>query len=209
MRKIISVLLVITAAGFIVAAFFMPWVSASTSVTRVSKEITNTMGPFGGLPLFDELMSGVEKSVGMVRDAGDINVDMTVSGYDIPKMVNSRSSKTALSFVRNFFRDKEGLAEKSMLVYLLPLLAILCAGLAVVGIKYRSATISMLALSGVISLTGLYKLNTLHVSNEMVDIVILKGLWYTMYGYLSIFIIGILWIVSDIAAKYKKQGGAA
>jgi hypothetical protein len=211
MKKIIFLILNIIAAALIVFAFFMPWVNAATSVARVSEQATNAVGPLGALPFVGKVIAGVKEGTDIVRDIGDINIDTTVSGYEIPKMVNSESSKVALSFARDFFRDTEGLDKKSMLVYLLPLLAILCVGLAIIGIRYRSAVIFMLLLSGIISLGGLYKLNTLNLSNETVDLSILKGLWYTMYGYLSIFAINTLWIVSDILTRYfkrKKQGGS-
>jgi hypothetical protein len=43
-----------------------------------------------------------------------------------------------------------------------------------------------------ITFGSLYKLNTMNFSNETVRITIEKGLWYTMYSYLVIFIISIV-----------------
>jgi len=151
---IISILLIITVAGFIVAAFFMPWISAATSVARVSEQVTNTMGPLGALPFVDKIITGVKEGTDIVRGVGDMDISTTVSGYNIPKMVNLKSSKVALSFVQNFFGDTEGLDKKSMLVYLLPIFAILCMLLAIIGIKYRIAVILMLILSGAILTAG-------------------------------------------------------
>lgn len=210
MIKIIFIILNIIAAVIIITSFFMPWVSAATSVTRVSEEVANSMGPLGGLPFVGKVIAGVKEGADIVRGVGDINIGTTVSGYDIPKMVNSGSSKVALSFAQNFFQGTEGLDKKSMLVYLLPLFAIICILLTIIGIRYILALIPMLIVSGAISLAGLYNLKTVNLSNDVVDIAIQKGLWYTMYGYLAIFIINILWIASDIFTIYlkrKKQGG--
>ena len=203
-KNSIFLLIVSAATVIIVFSFFMPWVSATTSIVRVSKQVTNAIGPLGELPFVGEAISGLKEGADMIRGVGDIDINTVISGYNIPRMVNSKSSKAALSFARNFFKDTEGLGRKSLLVYLLPLLAILCTWLAFIGIKYRPAVISTLIISGIISLYGLYNLSTFNFSNEVVDIVILKWLWYTMYGYLAIFIVSVLWIAGSLMGKHIK-----
>lgn len=192
MDKRILAGLVILFAIVIIASFFMPWAKLSASVTKVSNELT------GGK--FARELSRVTKALGDF--GGNIQVKTTVSGYDIPTMVNKKSSKVAISLAQGLFKDAKDLDRKSMLVFLLPVLAFVCAALAVMGLKNKLSVISMLVISGAVSLGGLYKLKTLDLSSLVVDITIEKGLWQTMYAYLFIFIISIIWLVKD-----KKEAG--
>ena len=96
------------------------------------------------------------------------------------------------------FKDVKDLDKKVMLVYLLPLLALVCIGLAVAGLKNKAAVIIMAVLSGTIAAGGLYNLMTVNLSNLTVQISIGQGLWQTMYAYLMIFVIGIVWIILDL-----------
>ncbi|MDP3786842.1 MAG: hypothetical protein Q8R05_04740, partial [Candidatus Omnitrophota bacterium] len=99
--------------------------------------------------------------------------------------------------------DAKDLDKKSMLVYLLPLLALVCIGLAAIGLKNKIAIIVMVVLSGGIAVGGLYNLMTVSLSNLAVQISIEQGLWQTMYAYLIISVIGIVWIVLDLKGSEK------
>lgn len=205
MKKMILAVLVIICAIVIVRAFFLPWAKVSASVTKVSKELSQAAaGPLENTPFAGKFISIFEKTTKAIGEVGDIEVKTMVSGYDIPTMVNKKSSKVAISFAQTFFKDAEGLDKKSMLVFLLPLFAIVCGLLAVAGIRYNWAPVPMLIISGAISLVGLYNLKTLNLSSSVVAITIEKGLWQTIYAYLVIFILSIAWIASDIAQRKNK-----
>lgn len=190
MKKIILLSLVIITSIVIIVSFFMPWVRASTSVTKVSEKVVSGLE---GTPVAEKFISGLKKAVTAIEEFGDIKT--VVSGYDIPKMVNNKSSKIAISFTQVFFGDVKDLDKKSMLVYLMPLFAIVCVILAITGLKYKSSIVIMAVPSGVISLGGIYNLSTAKLSSAMVQITIEKGLWLTLYGYLIISILSILWLI--------------
>jgi hypothetical protein len=190
MKKFVLAGLIVFAAIVIVASFFMPWAELSASVTKVSKELT------GGK--FIRELSRITGAIGEI--GGNIKIRTSVSGYDIPSMVNKKSSKVAVSLAQGLLKDAKDIDKKAALVFLLPIFAVVCAALAVIGLKNKLSVILMLIISGAISLGGLYRLKTLDLASLPVDITIGKGLWQTMYAYLFIFIVSAIWIITD-----KKQ----
>lgn len=204
-KNLILVIFIVIATIVIITSFFMPWAHARTSVGRVSSHVNRSIGDsFSALPFVDNIVASIKDTTDVMRDLGaDVDISTVVSGYNIPRMINDKSSKIALSFAESFFGTVKDLDKKSMLVYLMPIFAIVCVMLSIAGMRYKLSVILMLLLSGGISVGGLYVLKTMNLSNELVDIVIGKGLWRTMYGYLWIFIISILWLVTDLI-KTKK-----
>jgi hypothetical protein len=61
----------------------------------------------------------------------------------------------------------------------------------------------MAVLSGGIAVGGLYNLMTVNLSNLPIQISIEQGLWQTMYAYLLICVIGIVWVVLDLKEAKK------
>ncbi len=201
MKKIALAGLVVLAAVVIVSSFFMPWAKLSASVTKVSKKLTGSAGNIKDTPLGERFMrelSRVTDAIGNV--GGDIEIKTSVSGYDIPSMANKKSSKVAASLAQSLLKDAKDLDKKAALVFLFPIFAVVCAALAVMGLKNKLSVILMLIISGVIALGGLYRLKTLDLASLPVDITIEKGLWQTLFAYLFIFIISVIWLVTD-----KKQ----
>jgi hypothetical protein len=86
---------------------------------------------------------------------------------------------------------------KSYLVYLLPLLAVFCGIAGVLGLKNKLYVMLALVLSGGVSIAGLYNLHTTDLSSLIVNISIGKGLWLTMYAFLFIFFVNIVWLISS------------
>lgn len=202
--KILFSALIIISAVVIVVSFFMPWARVDVSATKVSGELVSAAaGPLSNSPFAGKFIKGLKKTTDVIGALGDIEIKTTISGYDIPTMLNKHESKTAISLGQIFFKDTKDLDKKSLAVYLLPLFAIACIALAVAGLKSRIAIITMFALSGAISGVGLYKLFTVNLSNLVVQIVLERGLWQTMYSYLTIAVISALWIVLDIKASRK------
>ncbi len=200
MKNIIFATLVIICSVIIVISFFMPWAKVKISATQVSKELVASAekGPLKGTPFAEKFVKKFEKATSIIGGLGDIEVKTQVSGYDIPTMVNKQSSKIAILFAQEFFKDAKDLDKKSMLVFLLPLLGITCMALAIFGLRYKWAVVAMLVLAGVISVVGLYNLYTADFSATAVEITIEKGIWQTLYSYLAIFIICIAWLAADM-----------
>ena len=198
MKKIIFAALIVVLSVVIVVSFFMPWAKASVSVTKVAKGLTSAADTtLKDTPFAGKFIKDLNKATKAIDSLGNIEVKTTVSGYDIPTMVNKESSKTAVSLMTLFFKDAEGLGTKSMLVYLLPVFGIVCMALAVVGMKNKLAVAVMAIVSGAIAVWGLYNLMTAKLSSETYQIVILQGLWQTMYAYLLIFVLSVAWLATD------------
>lgn len=193
MKKILSLAVYILAL-ITVIGFMLPWATVATSVMGVSKEVTGSLAdtPFAG-----KVMKEVNAVTDAVSNVGDIELKSIVRGYQIPMMVNDKSSKVALSVAEIFFPEAEGLDWKSYLVYLLPGLGILCGILAFFSTVNRICIFIMTAIGAVLGTIGLYKLYTTDVSSLAVKINIQNGLWYTMYSFLLIGIAGIVWLVLE------------
>ena len=205
MKKIILLALIVICALVVVHAFFLPWAKANTSATRVAKGlVSQSTGKLKDTPFAENFIKIFNKTTDQVANLGDIEVKTAVSGYGIPTLINKKTSQVAIAIASVMFKDAKDLDKKSMLVYLVPLIALLCIGLAVLGLKNNIAIIVMALISGAISIVGLYNLMTINVSNLVVTISIERGLWQTMYSYLLICIIGIIWIVTDVLGSRKK-----
>lgn len=194
MKKLFFVSLVCAASAFILIAFFMPWANVDTSVMGLTKSAEGTLAKtsFAG-----KMIKGLTKATDAISDLGDIEIKTTVRGNQIPAMVNNKTSKVALSLAQVFFKDAEGIDKKSYLVYLVPLLAIVCTLLGILGLKNNIFIFLMAGISGAISIGGLYNLMTMDIASMIVKISIAKGLWYTMYAYLAISLTGVVWLVLD------------
>jgi len=202
MNKNILSGLVIAAACVIVVSFFLPWARVSVSALGVSEKlIQNAESTLKDTPMAGKLVGKLDKITGALSSFGDISVKTQVSGYNIPVLVNNKTSKVAISIAQIMFKSAENLDLKSFLVYLLPLLGILCAVASFLGREKKLYVIAMLAAAGLVSIVGLYNLYTTNIANIMVKVMIMKGLWLTMYGFLFIFFVGIAWLATD-----KKSG---
>jgi len=196
MKKMALVILIIIASLVVVRAFYMPWAKVSTSVVKISEEVSSAAeNKLFDIPEVKKAIKGLKKATRIVDKLGDVEIKSAVSGYDIPRMINQRSSKVAVSVAQIIFKEAKDLDKKSYLVYALPLSALLCAALALAGLKSWLAAYPMLLLSGGISITGLYKLKTADLSTLSVSITIEQGLWYTLYAFLFIFFMSTLYIL--------------
>jgi len=194
--------LVVAAACVIVVSFFLPWARVSVSALGVSEKlIQDAESTLKDAPLAGKVVGKLDKITGVLSSFGDISVKTQVSGYNIPVLVNNKTSKVAISIAQIMFKSAEKLDLKSLLVYLLPLLGILCAVASFLGREKKLYVIAMLAVAGLVSTVGLYNLYTTNIANIMVKVTIMKGLWLTMYGFLFIFFVGIAWLALD-----KKSG---
>ena len=198
MKKIILAAVIIVCSIVIIHAFFIPWAKASTSATKVARGLVKEAGgSLQGSPFAGKFINFFNKATENVANLGDVEIETAVSGYDIPAMINKKSSRIAVSLAQTLFKDAKDLDKKSLLVYLLPLFGIVCIGLALVGFKSKISIIVMAVISGAISIGGLYELMTVDLTSLPVRISIENGLWQTMYGYLLIFVLSIVWLVAD------------
>ena len=198
MKKLIFSGLVIAASAIIIMSFFMPWAKVQASVTKASKELTGYADKeLGDSPFAGKFIKKLDEVTGAISTMGDVEIKSIVRGYKIPALVNSDSSKVALSLAQVLFKSAKGIDKKSYLVYLLPIFAVICAFLVIIGLKNKLYILLMTIIGGAISIGGLYNLLTMDLSSTIVKISIERGLWYTMYAFLLIFLVGIAWLVLD------------
>ena len=135
MKKMIFAGSIIVCALIIIASFFMPWAKATVSATKVAKNVANSAsGKLQNTSFGGKFLQGLNQATNAIGNLGDIEVKTTVSGYDIPTMTSKKSSHVAIQLAQLLFKDAKDLDKKSMLVYLLPLFAIVCIALAVIGL---------------------------------------------------------------------------
>ncbi len=187
-RKILAGL-VILASIVIVISFFMPWAKVSVSVVEASKQVTES----SRLP--DKVVARLKEITYTISTFGDPKLKMTVSGYKIPGMVNNETSKVAISLAEIMTKSTINLGQKSRLVYLFPLLGIVCGILALGGLKSKASIIIMLLIGGIVGIPGYYNLSTADMTGMVAKIDILSGLWNTIYAFLFIFVVGIIWLL--------------
>jgi len=198
MKKTIFTALIAIAACVIIVSFFQPWAGVKTSVTAVSKELTDKAdGELKDTPLAGKFIKKFSAITDQIAGLGDIEIKTQVSGYNVPRMVNSDISKVALSLAEIMFKSTEGLGWKSYLVYVLPVSAVLCVFLVIVGAKKRIALIMALLVSGGISLVGLYNLHTMDLGTIAIKVSIASGLWNTMHAFLFIAGVTLVWLIVD------------
>jgi hypothetical protein len=205
MRKVILLSLVIICAIAIIHGFFMPWAKAGTSAGKIARGATGAVTGLGKqAPGLGSFFGGVEKTANKVTSVADAaGINMAVSGYSIPKMMNTKSSQVAVALAGIFVKDAKDADKKSYAVYLMPIFALVCIALAIVGMKNLIALIVMAVISGGISLGGLFKLMTTDLNNAIVAISIENGLWQTLYAYLLICVVSVIWIALDALAARK------
>lgn len=198
MRKMILSGLIIACSLVVIISFFMPWANASVSVTKAAKGLASMVErELGGTPYMEKVTRALQKTEKAIDTVGNVEVRTTVSGYDIPTLVHKKSSRSALSLAQMFFKGAEGLDKKVMLVYLLPLFGVVCIFLAALALTNKLYIIGPAVIGGVISAGGLYKLWTTNFSGEQYQIILLNGIWYTLYAYLLICILSIVWLVTE------------
>ncbi|MDP3730695.1 MAG: hypothetical protein Q8R14_04120, partial [Candidatus Omnitrophota bacterium] len=107
MRKAILLSLVVICAIAIIHGFFMPWAKASASATKVARELTSsaTGGILANTPFAGKFIRGLDKATNKISDLGDIQIKATVSGYDIPTLINKRTSQIAIAIASVMFKD--------------------------------------------------------------------------------------------------------
>ncbi len=198
MKKTIFTALIAIAACFIIVSFFQPWAGVETSVTAVSKELTDKAGgELKDTPFAGKFIKKLSNITDKIADLGDIEIKTQVTGYNVPRMVNSDTSKVALSLAQIMFKSTEGLTWKSYMVYVLPVSAVLCVFLVIVGMKNKIALIVAFLVSAGLSLVGLYNLHTMDLGTIAIKVTITYGLWNTLYAFLFIAGVTGVWLITD------------
>jgi len=195
MRNAIFSGLIIVLSLVVIVSFFTPWAKASVSLSKAAKGITSMAEKeFEGTPYAGKVLNFLQKASKAIDTVGNVEVRTTVSGYDIPTLVHKKSSQSAIAMAQIFFANTEGLEKKVMLLYLLPLFGVICVFFALLGLRSRLWIAGTAIIGGIISIGGFYSLSRTNFSGEQYQIILLNGVWYTLYAYLFICIFSIVWL---------------
>lgn len=196
MGKGVLTVLILIASVLIVVSFFLPWAKVNVSAMGVSRDLSKAAeGTLKDTPMAGKVVDKLKSFTGFLSKFGDVDVKTTITGYQIPQLVNNKTSKVALSLAQIMFKSTKGLDIKSYLVYLLPIFGIICGLFAVLGQSKKIYSVLMVVISGAVGLGGLYTLYTADLPNLAIKISIEKGLWNTMFAFLFIAFIGIVGLV--------------
>lgn len=215
MRKGLFIILIFGAALVIIKSFFLPWVTISTDAARVSGKLSSAAEKhFEKVPDLQRYLRKFNVDVDVKESLGDlgklsgiaaalegIEMNTTFTGYDIPMTANKELVSSSTSIAGLFVKDLRNIDLKSLTVFLAPILAILCALYALLGLRHGVFVFLMLMIAGAISIGSFYALSLLDLTTETATIEIREGFWYTIYAFFAIFIVGISYLVTGIFCR--------
>jgi len=160
--------------AIIVLGFFLSWVNVE------SKQVG----------IVSELITGKHQEV----------ID-SISGFDIPVMANSDETRLIISVLKIFQIDTKNIDKKSLLVFVVPLLAIAILFLNLSLKNKKILTLVIAIVATLIFLVATYKIKTTDLDKVVLQVKIGLGLWLILYSYLGI---GLLHAIKLIKPKLVK-----
>lgn len=150
----------------VAVCFFQPWVSVEMKAVSALNHLFGNKG----------------------------RTEMTViSGYDIPRMANTQSSRLLINIVQQFNADAKDADKKSYLVWLVPALPFVLLGATWLARRRRAwaaapALIFLGAFGG-----ALYGIFTTELDGLATAVHIKPGLWVLLYAYLAAGLANLTW----------------
>ena len=200
MKKILLILVAITSI-FIIRSFFLPWATVDTTALKALSEIrADTEGKtIKAAPIrkaakrFRDLTYPIKKPL-------DTDIKQTVTGYEISSLKPYENlPSVVISFMELLLKDVDNATNMRHLVLFLPGGAILCFVLAILGLRFRFPIILMLVWSEATSIIGLYNIKSaiIGATSDFAHLTMEDGIWYSLYGFLFIFCISLVWVTFD------------
>ncbi len=157
-------LAIIIAVAFICLAFFMPWVAGKGSLAGPIDAITSIFEnePTGLVEVFSGAASG---SIDFITQAiSPIELDRQLAGHQLPVAA-----------------ETEDLRPQIYLLYLLPVVALVCAFLGISGNKLKVFAAFVVAAAIFILMAG--QISVLNTEGVFVKIQTREGFWYTLFAF--------------------------
>ena len=169
-----------TCAAVVGIAFFLPWVHLDAREPTLFKNISISMRNSMKRSLGKNTRSGTWNSS---TPRGTASVPTHISGFEIPELANRENTKAIMQLVETFTTNRQQVGLKSYAVYLVPLLAFLCAGLLTrFGGRSRLAAIGVAVIcTAVVGSGGWGWLQTR--TKELVGVKFGLGLWLSLAAY--------------------------
>ena len=179
-------------AGLAVCAFFMTWARIKLQEPDLVRQLRQTAQEQG---LVDQLTKkigrvavqirrGTETVTGELPSLSDI--PRQVSGIQIPQMANQKNAQVVIALVELLTNTRQDIGFKSYAVYLVPALALLCAGLLTVLGRVPVVAIGVGVVCAGIAGAGFWKLLTTNTHTLFAAITIGQGLWLSLWAYVGL-----------------------
>jgi len=179
-------------AGLAVCAFFIPWAKIELREPDLVRQLRQTAQEQG---LVDHLTKKIGRVAVQVRQGAETvtgelpslsDIPRQVSGVQIPQMANQKNAQVVIALVELLTKTRQRIGLKSYVVYLVPAVALLCAGLLTVLGRAPVATIAVGVVCAGIAGAGFWKLLTTNTSTLFVAITIGQGLWLSLWAYVGL-----------------------
>ncbi|MBU2540739.1 MAG: hypothetical protein KJ593_02455 [Candidatus Omnitrophica bacterium] len=163
-------------AAIVFIAFFLPWVSVGTG-------------------------SAVGKLTKIIQGEGKQAQFMSISGFQVPVMANSKESKLMVTVIKIFQPGITNADKKSYLIWVVPLMAIIMS-LAARFFKDNKWVHLAIAIIGVlIFVVAVFKIATTDLDKVVMKVNIESGLWLVFIGYLGIGVLSVVEFLRLFKAK--------
>ncbi|OGX12944.1 MAG: hypothetical protein A2Z92_05465 [Omnitrophica WOR_2 bacterium GWA2_63_20] len=123
---------------------------------------------------------GAETVTGELPDLSSIPT--VISGADIPRLGRRQDAQVVLALAEMWTGQRE-LGAKSLLVYLVPGLVVLCGVIVTALRRVRAVCAAVGGLSVAVAGAAWWKLSATHLETLVVAITIEQGLWMTCWAY--------------------------
>ena len=203
--------LIVTVAGVWISVaasvigFVLPWATLDVKAAHLPGQLTQALPGADLQALAGKLTSKIGRVTiqfkrGTETIAGELLPDLStiptsVSGLEIPRLVNRQDAKVAIAFAEMFTGQRD-LGAKSYAVYLVPALALVCGALVTLasGLRVVCGGIggACLAIAGL----GCWKLLTTKSDTLLVAITLGPGLWLSLWAYVGLGICAILFVLT-------------
>ncbi len=174
-----------------VVGFFLPWVVLRAPSHSVAGQLTDALQgtPLGALTerlnrkvghVVIEIRRGAETVVGTLPDLSTIPTH--VSGFEIPRLLKRQDLQGLLALTETL-TPYRGLGVKTLAVYLVPVLAVVCGLLVTLARRVRLVCLLTGAVCCSVAAGGLWKLSTTKIGSSVVTVVFGPGLWLSLWAY--------------------------
>ena len=190
--KQIALLVAWVSVGMAMTALFMPWAHIDLREPDLVRQLRQTAQAQG---LVDQLTKKIGRVAVQVRRGtetvtGELpslsDIPRQVSGVQIPQMANQKNGQVVIALMELLTNTRQHIGLKSYAVYLIPGLALLCAGLLTVLGRVPVAAIGVGVVCAGIAGAGFWKLLTTNTHTLFVAITIGQGLWLSLWAYVGL-----------------------
>ena len=182
-------ILVWLSAAITLIAFSMPWISLGPRPSHPSKPVRQESKapprPSANLqlsPEFSRVLKNVSRDIARTADTM-VKLRIRITGAQIPRMANQEQTKAALDLMERMTKKRQNLGLKSYAVYLVPGLALLCAGTLIRRGRRKWVAAAVAVICAGIALGGGIELLIVGAQQTLNGVRLESGLWLSLLGY--------------------------